>query len=532
MPTLNVHLEKTSIPVSFTPGTSIYEILNTNNIQIRGGCGGIGKCGLCQVKIKNQGFKQACRVHPENDINIELADKYILSKWRKIPGAEYFNIDLPLSGQVHDLETNNYGAAVDLGTTHIRVSVWDMNNATRIGGFTGVNPQVYLGTDVLTRLTAALGSKIHTQKLKELVKSAIAKAIRLTAESSHKRNLGKRINKIAIVGNTAMLALLTGQGCGNLLNADSSIAGIDFNIKNKNDWLKSLDINTNANIKIVQPLENFVGSDFLSGVLAVKLLSSPPGSVFIDFGTNSEIGLWDGKNLWTSSAAGGPAFEGSGISCGMPAEPGAVYRVINALPGSTGKIIEQDFDPVKSLETEVIGNIEAKGVCGSGLVDAIACLIKTGILKQNGRFSKQFKSRELAFPGKKNNFSLTKQDIDIFQRAKGAIGSGIEFLLSKAGMDIQDIKRVCVCGAFGRYLDIANAQTLGLLPPVSKHKIELYANTALAGCEYLLFDQNYKKTIDIIRTKCKSVNLAENLLYEEMFIKNLFLRPMKTDNKK
>jgi uncharacterized 2Fe-2S/4Fe-4S cluster protein (DUF4445 family) len=243
------------------------------------------------------------------------------------------------------------------------------------------------------------------------------------------------------------------------------------------------------------------------------MVQLPAGELLIDFGTNSEIALWDGNTLWSTSAAGGPAFEGCGISCGMPAEPGAVFRVE---PGPSGA----------DWHSEVIEGGEARGICGSGLVDIIALLRREGRLNSAGRFRKLEAGQEISIIEGKNGLTLKSQDVDAFQRAKAAIGAGIGILLKQAGMTFGDIRHIFVCGAFGRLLDLKNAQEIGLLPEISTDRIELWGDSALAGCEQLLFLTASGDAMEELRSISQIVNLALIPEFEEEFVRNLYLRPL------
>ena len=205
-------------------------------------------------------------------------------------------------------------------------------------------------------------------------------------------------------------------------------------------------------MEVIPPCAGFVGSDLLAGVLATRL-TDQPGGLLIDFGTNSEMALWDGDTLWVTSAAGGPAFESSQVQCGMPAEPGAIYRV--------------DRQPDSGeLQFQVIGGGEAKGICGSGLVDLIACLRGSGDLTRTGRFAPQGLKDGFVVRQSSPTLRLSHVDVDMFQRAKAAIGVGIKTLLARARMDAAELSRVCVCGVFGQHMNAGNAQAIGLLPEV------------------------------------------------------------------
>jgi uncharacterized 2Fe-2S/4Fe-4S cluster protein (DUF4445 family) len=257
-------------------------------------------------------------------------------------------------------------------------------------------------------------------------------------------------------------------------------------------------------------LGGFVGSDLLAAALAADLLGGECPALLLDFGTNTEIALWDGVRLWVTSAAGGPAFESSGMRYAMPADLGAVYRVKPGMP----------------LGFEVIGGGEPEGVCGSGLVDWIACLLDRGTLSRRGTFADRGTETPPALCGEQNEVFLSKRDVDVFQRAKAAIGAGIRLLGQRAGINCDNLRRVVSTGLFGSALDVANAQAIGLLPVVAPERVETYDNLALAGCEMMLQSPEGLRGVEPLRARAKLVNLAQCPEFEEMFVQGLFLEPM------
>jgi uncharacterized 2Fe-2S/4Fe-4S cluster protein (DUF4445 family) len=228
------------------------------------------------------------------------------------------------------------------------------------------------------------------------------------------------------------------------------------------------------------------------------------------------MALWDGQTLWVTSAAGGPAFEGCGMKCGMPAEPGAIYR-FGGPPGSDG------------LDFQVMGGGEAKGFCGSGLVDLIACLRDSGELTRTGGFASLRPKEGYVVPRTDPVIRLTKADVDTFQRAKAALGAGISTLLARAQLSAAKLSRICVCGAFGRNLNVRNAQRIGLLPDAPPGRVELCGNTALAGCERLLLSPTRTEVLASLRKRTAIVNLSQSFDFEALFLENLYLQSLKVE---
>ncbi|PKM75491.1 MAG: hypothetical protein CVU92_01070 [Firmicutes bacterium HGW-Firmicutes-17] len=299
-----------------------------------------------------------------------------------------------------------------------------------------------------------------------------------------------------------------------MLNPECWEKEIDCQPEDSQNWGELWKISPEATIEVVQPLAGFVGSDLIAGILATQIIDQLDVTLLIDFGTNTEIALWDTKKLWVTSAAGGPAFEGGGISCGMHAKSGAIFKI-----DWTADQPDYHF--------EVIGTAEPRGICGSGMVDAIAYLVEQEKLNSNGRFQSQVTTEGSFILDETHKISINNHDIDVFQRAKAAVATGIDCLLDNAGMNIANIKKIIVCGAFGISLNIENARKIGLLPEIATQNVILAGNTALAGCEMLLLNGNDKDLVETIKSKAELINLSNYSDFYDVFLKNLFLKPMR-----
>jgi uncharacterized 2Fe-2S/4Fe-4S cluster protein (DUF4445 family) len=323
----------------------------------------------------------------------------------------------------------------------------------------------------------------------------------------------RRVGRVVLVGNSAMLALLSGQNHHLLLQPRYWTETIACLPAETSSWSAAWGIDRAAAIEVIPPLAGFVGSDLIAGVIATRLREDGPGAILIDFGTNTEIALWDGKKLRVTSAAGGPAFEGCGISCGMPAEPGAIFRV-------------NDPDVDGELAFEVIAGAESRGVCGSGLVDLLACLVRTGTLNTMGQFAPSVPSSGFPLRRGGRELVLSKRDIDIFQRAKAAIGVALKVLLRHAGMGCHELRRIYIGGVFGQNLNVANAQQIGLLPAIPVELIETAGNTALAGGEAILLTADSAEHLREARRQTEIVNLSACADFETLFLEHLYLQPI------
>lgn len=532
MPILTVKLGKEERRIPFSADRSLRDILDATDVRVRSGCRGMGTCGLCRVRIEageagvptpnehlmldiadlEQGVRLACQVMPKQDLRIDLLAPAPNSHWRSLPdrAGQHIRRDpvLPPEGLPGNV-TNPYGVAVDLGTTHISLSLYELSGGRWLAGRYGLNPQLRYGSDVMTRLVVASESPEQARLMSRQVIDAISGAL-FDIAVREGVNIGNVV-RLALVGNTAMLALLSARNYGLLLQPKHWMTYVDCLPENTDAWAVPMGLHPEARIEVMPPVAGFVGSDLLAGVVATRLTEDGAAGLFIDFGTNSEIALWDGRDLWVTSAAGGPAFEESGISCGAPAEPGAIYRV-GFRDGAFA------FD--------VIADSEPRGLCGSGLVDLIACLVRSGLLTSMGHFAPPVPGDRLALARGERDIVLTKRDVDMFQRAKAAIGTGIQVLLAKAGMGCEDLRRICVGGFFGRFLDIANALEIGLLPVIPPDMVELCGNTALAGCADALLSSAAVERLRNLGERARLINLSCCPDFDELFLKNLYLLPM------
>ena len=456
--------------------------------------------------------RSAAKVNCRCDVRITGGNRVPVSNWICLPEAECDRAEGLFSATSSILPDGHpYGVAVDLGTTRIRVSLWDVLKRLRLAGREGLNPQASFGTDVLTRLAVAADSQARALELGWLARCAIREALfDIGTETGHSLS---DIGQVVIAGNTAMLALLAEKNQGQLLQPKFWTRAIDCEPAETSTWAAAWGVAPNACVEVLPSVAGFVGSDFLAAALATGLIDGPAGSLLIDFGTNSEIGLWDGTVLWATAAAGGPAFEGSGISCGLSAEPGAIFKVAPA-----------DSSPL--FQCEVIGGGAASGLCGSGLVDIIANLLKTGKLTSKGLFTKDVGSEGVLIARGRQDVVLTKRDIDVLQRAKAAISAGTVCLLEKAGLHAGNLQRICVCGAFGSFLNIAHAQEIGLLPEISPLRVEMHGQAALTGCELLLLSGNRTAMLEPLRKRARIFNLAQTSNFEKHFIDGLCFQPM------
>ncbi len=528
MPTLTLLLRGERHRLDFEPGPSLRDILDGTDYRVRSACLGLGACGLCVVRVlagnsgkataaerlhlgevMASGLRLACQWWPSADATVELVSLAPPSEWRSPPLGLVSPEALarrpdrpPPPGIAHPL-----GAAVDLGTSHLTVAVCDLTSGRPLGLRFGRNPQGRYGADIVTRLLAAENPE-RAAELAAVARGAIGSAL---TDMTVREGLDPgRLGRVVIVGNTAMLALLANRNHGLLLQPAHWAAPVDCAPRDSDSWSHDWGIAPTAQVEVVPPLAGFVGSDLLAGLVASRLTEGEAPALLVDFGTNSEIALWTGEQLLVTAAAGGPAFEAGAGRCGMPAEAGAVYRVA--------------FDADGQPRWGILGDDRARGLCGSGLVDLIAGLRRSGILTGTGRFAGGDEAFALATG--EPPLSLGWRDVDALQRAKGAIAAGVSILCAEAGVATGDLKRVVAAGLFGRYLNVANAQAIGMLPPVAAERIELAGNTALAGAVAMLLGRQAQESMEAARKGARLINLARVPAFDAAFLEHLYLKPM------
>ena len=535
--TLTVQSGATTTKLAVQPRVSVREALDTTRLRVRAACGGTGACGACIVRLlsgrtnpptlaeytkltaeeRAEGIRLACQLRLAGDTEIRLEHPAPPSPWLSIAAEDLLSLDAGLS----DLLEHIYGVAVDLGTTHIRVSLWDRKNGRRIATRRGANPQARFGADVLNRLVAARKSE-HARELANLARDAVIAAVQdmLARDIGEVTHMLADIGHIVIAGNTAMLALLTGRGSEALLDPDNWQRAIDCQPSADPDWLTGWQRDwhlPNARIEVLPGVAGFVGSDLLADLLATGIADGPAATLLIDVGTNTEIALWDGSTMHITSVPGGPAFETGGVGFGMPAEPGAICAVRRREAGT-------------SLELQVIGGGEARGYCGSGLLDAIAVLLAAGILKPSGHFAVACGADGYRLDPANARTAITGSTVDAFQRAKAATAAAIAVLLAQAGIGADRIGRLVVCGAFGHHLNVANARAIGLLPELPNATVERFADATLGGCEALLVDRQSPERLARLAKNLRLINVTLVIWYEDRYIEELRLRTTKATN--
>ena len=387
-----------------------------------------------------------------------------------------------------------------MGTTTLAAALYD-NEGSLLAETSGWNPQGDFGADVISRVSRSMAGE--TRALALAVRRGINELVEGLCEMAGKP--AAAIDTLVITGNTAMLYLLTERDVRCLgrtpFRADW-LAG---------EWLVGADLELicpKARVLLPPCISAFVGADITTGLLAVNLQDGDSPGLFVDIGTNGEMALWNQGRLTCCATAAGPAFEGAGLSMGMQAKEGAVRHV---------KYFQEMADvwnpPVSEFQVEVIGDTPPRGICGSGVVDALRCLLDSGRMDETGYLAEE----KAVIAG---DVVITQQDIRQVQLAKGAIRAGMEVLLEKEGLSVADARELLVAGNFGTYLDPESAGRIGLLPDilVKQGRIALCGNTALAGAARLLLDHEALEAAQRLVVHARWINLAVNPRFQEKFV--------------
>jgi uncharacterized 2Fe-2S/4Fe-4S cluster protein (DUF4445 family) len=403
------------------------------------------------------------------------------------------------------------GVAVDLGTTTLVAQLLNLTTGRVLAVSTALNAQARYGADVMSRLQfAVLGG--GQRQLESLIRQQIGALVEQLLFSAGKQ--GAEIADVVVVGNTVMHHFFCGIDAEPLSHYpfEPVEAGLQVLRSSALGWKLAGD----PRVRFLPCLGGFVGSDVLAGILAAKLTERDDLVGLIDLGTNGEIVIGNREGLLCASTAAGPAFEGAKISMGMRASTGAISQV-TLLPPLNPLLTEEGTKGWCSgdrVYCHVLGDGAPHGLCGSGLVDAVAAGLELGVIATSGRFSRGEASWMLAPP-----VALTQNDIRELQLAKAAIAAGIKLLMQRKGA--KELSRLYLAGAFGNYIDRTSAQRIGLIdfPP---ERVEAAGNTALLGAKLALFSLDSQDgSYTGLRRRVEHVALNVDPDFQDVFVEEL-----------
>lgn len=483
MSTLIVHNGRKNTEISFTPGRSLLELLRGRGFSVSAPCGGSGRCGKCMVELTENGVTkvvQACSSYPEGDCIVTLPEEHADLSWNDTASAVYSS-----GGR------SGYGAAVDLGTTTVAVKLYRFSDCAVLGSTSEWNVQKSCGGDVITRIDYCMKNPGGLAELSGAIRRQIRNMLSGLCEENGIAY--SDISEIFLAGNTVMQHIFAGI-------SPNSIAAAPFTPESLFDDGTEYELDGIA-VRLSPCVAGYVGGDITAGLLHSGLSVKSGRSLFIDVGTNGEMALGGKEGFTACAVASGPAFEGAEISCGMPAADGAVYSVELTDEG---------------LQYEVLGGGEAKGICGSGLLDLVACLLDAGIIDESGCLEDD-ENGEAVFH-LTDGVALTQRDIRQLQLAKAAVAAGIRLLLRDNGLKCDDLDALYLAGGFGTRLRAESAMKIGMLPSEMAGRIYPVGNASLAGAEQALLMPEARETLIRIQKNCRYIELSADPGFSEAFV--------------
>lgn len=388
-----------------------------------------------------------------------------------------------------------YGIAVDIGTTTIALYLIDMEKGKVVDTISQLNSQKVYGADVIARINYTIENSTGLEEVNKTIVSQINKMIKEVCDKNNIETIN--IYEGVFVGNTTMIHMFYGVDCKNIA-VSPYIPVFTESLSIKGNQM-GIDINVEGYITSLPCIASYVGADTMSAIIACNMQHSEEISLLIDIGTNGEIVLGNNEKLISCSAAAGPAFEGAKMSCGVGGILGAIDHI---------KIDQK-------VEFTTIGNKNPIGLCGSGILDAISELYKSGFIDETGRMEGEEKYNIT------EDIYISQKDIRELQLAKGAIYAGIKVLVKEMGISINDIKKLYLAGGFGNYIDINSALLLKMIPEELEGKSIAIGNAAGTGAKMYLLSNEYIKEVDEIKKRIEYIELSCSPLFQDEFIEGM-----------
>lgn len=413
------------------------------------------------------------------------------------------------------------GIAIDIGTTTLAAYLYDLSSGQRLAAAAGLNPQSSFGADVISRIDQASQSAETLKALQKSICLAISNlAVSLAEKASIHSDSRIDVDDIChfvLAGNTTMMHLLAGLPPDAI--SRSPFIPVSLQTMTLTAAELGLQVAPDACCQLLPGISGYVGADITAGILACSMQTVEPGKgkLLLDIGTNGEIVVSGPQGLVACSTAAGPAFEGANIRCGMGGVEGAIDEVVWTGEDLTYTLISSNGDIPKY----------ARGICGSGLVAAVACLLDSGLIDETGRITdtpedltEPLQKRLLQIDGQPavmiaeaadsaagQPIVLTQKDIRELQNAKAAISAGISILIDRSGLQAEEIDQVFIAGGFGNYLDVLHAFRIGMLPSDIMGRTKAVGNTSGMGAIMCLLDSRNL-------THCEE--LAKQVTYYEL----------------
>jgi uncharacterized 2Fe-2S/4Fe-4S cluster protein (DUF4445 family) len=431
---------------------------------------------------------------------------------------------LPTPGQVCAIERGDttsqlYGCAVDIGTSKLVGVLVDLSTGKTLSTLFVENPQLVYGEDIMSRMSYAMKAHENSLQLKSSVLSAINQLLERSCADAG--ITPSQVYELVIVGNTAMHHFLLGIESRHLALSPyvpAVKAPLDLHAKDV-----GILAHPHANVHMPPLVAGYVGADAVADVLASGMRESDELSLLLDIGTNTELFVGNRNGIVSCSCASGPAFEGAHIRQGMKAVYGAIERV--RIDSTT-----------LNVEYETVGGEKPVGICGSGMLDTVAELLRCRVIDSKGRFQKIDTRRLTEVAGDRafvlaqaeetstgDPVMVTQRDIGEVQLAKAAIHTGCTILMRHAGVRASDLKRIYIAGSFGNYVNPANAKLLGLIPEVPTQIIRFVGNTAIAGAKMCLSSLEARNEAKRIGEQVKYIELGADANFSREYAASMYL---------
>lgn len=580
-----LHFPQLDRRIGVHEGETVFHAARRAGLRVVGACGGRGTCGTCAVRViddddngegnghghASRKWLRACQLVPRGDCALEVAPRSLapvvraeadhggavetlpldplvssrdvtvgeatledtradLDRLRHALPPRAASVDLAVARQIpgtlrdggwslrahlRDGEligvsapgAGAYGLAVDLGTTNAAAFLVDLHSGERLASLGVENPQTAWGADLISRLNHAIRGPEAAEELRAAAVAAINGLAHDLCQSIGAPTTD--VVDVVVCGNTAMHHLLLGLPVRQLGRAPFVAAVRDaMDVKARE---LGLAVAPGAYVHVAANVGGFVGGDHVTALLATEDQWGGHGtSLVMDIGTNTEISLIHDGVIRSASCPSGPALEGGHISCGMRAADGAIERVT---------LIDD------RIAVTVIGGKEPVGLCGSGVLDAIATLLRAEALDGRGRLAAPHpdvvtvEGRRMALlaPG----VHLTQEDVRAVQLAKAAIRTGVELLLRDAGLVEDDIGRFVIAGAFGAYIDVASGVAIGLFPDLPRDRFRQVGNAAGVGVRRMVAARGARDRARDLAARCRYVELSTRADFQKRFLKNI-----------
>jgi uncharacterized 2Fe-2S/4Fe-4S cluster protein (DUF4445 family) len=489
--TVKITFTREKVEIEVPEGTNLLSAMRGAGIFVETPCNGAGLCGKCLVDLDGRP-QRACSCVVTRDVRVTTPP----SKGKIVSADEGISAGWETDDRdrAHAHENSGMGLAVDLGTTVISACLADLRTGETAARASCLNPQTEYGGDVLTRAGFCRGKPENLKKLRDLVLQAINGLVEEMIRDAEER---RSIRQVSLAGNTIMEHIFAGFD-------PTPLTGVPFQPAFEGALElppSGLRVAPDARVFLAPCVSAFVGGDITAGIAASGFTREKGNGLFIDIGTNGEIVLRLRGKMYGTSTAAGPAFEGMNISCGVRAVPGAIERVFT---DETGKITFETIDGLPPV-----------GVCGSGLLDLTAALLRTGIIDETGFMARCPDGQYPLAEG----LALSQKDVRQVQLAKGAVAAGVTTLLTAAGASYEELDSLSLAGAFSFHLNLESLKTIGLIDPRFRGTARFIGNTSLEGARLSLLSRKFREELLSAARKIKPVELSGRSDFQENFLK-------------